>query len=68
MTIRIHRLGRPNYDLISFFNEEIDEFSASFALFKSWFQSIATLNLKLVFRNSLFGLESVRSVAVSHRW
>ena len=42
-------------------NEYID--SASFASFGSWFQSIAPLYLKLLFRNSLFGLGSVRSIS-----
>ena len=51
---------------IRLLNEEV--YSASFALFGSWFQSIAPLNLKLLFRNSLFGLGSVRSVSVSRRW
>ena len=37
-------------------------------IFGSWFQSIAPLYLKLPFRNSLFGLGSVRSVALFLRW
>ena len=61
-TLKIHSLSRPNYNLTRLLDEEID--SASFASFGSWFQSIAPLNLKLLFRNFLFGLASVRSVAV----
>ena len=66
-TNEIHSLSIPNYNLRRLLNEEID--SASFASFGSWFQSIAPLNLKRLFRNSLFGLGSVRSVAVPvYQW
>ena len=62
-SIKIHRLARPNYNLIWLLNEEID--SASFASFESWFQSIAPRNLKLLFGYiPLFRLGSVRSVAL----
>ena len=61
-TLKIPSFSRPNYNLIRLLDEEID--SVSFASFGSWFQSIALLNLKLLFRNFLFGLASVRSVAV----
>ena len=51
--IKIHSLARPNYNLLSFLNEEID--SASFGSFESWFQSIAPLNLKL-FLETIFSV------------
>ena len=63
---KLHSWSRPNYNLIRLLNEEID--LASFTSIESWFQSMAPLNLKLVFRNALFGLGSVRSVAVLRRW
>ena len=59
ITIKIHSLSRPNYNLIRLLDKEID--SASFA----------PLNLKLLFRNSLFDLgsvSSVRTVAVLRKW
>ena len=66
-SIKIHSLARPNYNLIRLLNEEID--SASFASFESCFQSIAPLNLKLLFGYiPLFRLGSVRSIAVLGRW
>ena len=54
---------RPTIDL----NECSDSNSANFASIESLFQSTAPLYLKDFFKNSRFGLGSVRSVAV-FRW
>ena len=52
--------------LIHLLNEYID--SASLASFGSWFQGITPLYLKLLFRDSFFGLANVRSVALFLKW
>lgn len=63
------KMGRDHcsYVLMHLLNEYID--FASFASSGSWFQSIAlVIDLRLLFRTSLFGLGSVRFVALFLRW